>query len=182
MMILAFAGSNSSKSINHQFIEYVASQLNEHNVEIIRLTDYDLPIYSIDIENNDFPENVRVLHKKLRTADGIIISVAEHNGNITAFFKSFVDWISRYDREFLKDKKWLLLSTAPGKRGGASALAIAKKTLDYFKGELIGTYSLSNFKSNLVNGELVDRFIKDEVNQLIKRFGKSLSWRREGMN
>ncbi len=175
MKILAFAGSNSSKSINHQFIEYIAKQINEHEVEVIRLTNYNIPLYAVDIEQNDgFPDGVKLLHKKIREADGIIISTAEHNGNITAFFKSFIDWISRYDREFLKGKKWLLLSTAPGKRGGASALAIAKKTLDYFKGELIGTYSLSNFKTNFIDGDIVDEAIKKDVNQLINDFSKLL--------
>ena len=175
MKILAFAGSNSSKSINHQFIEYAAKQLTEHEVEVIKLTDYNIPLYAIDLEQNEgFPDGIKLLHKKIRKADGIIISTAEHNGNITAFFKSFIDWISRYDREFLINKKWLLLSTAPGKRGGASALSIAKKTLDYFKGELIGTYSLSNFKTNFVDGDIVDNNINKDVNQLINDFSKSL--------
>lgn len=170
MKILAFAGSNSSKSINHKFIKYVATNIKEHDVEVIRLTDYDIPLYSIDIENEGFPGDVIRLHSKIREADGIIISVAEHNGNITAFFKSIIDWVSRYDREFLKGKKWLLFSTAPGKRGGASALAIAKKTLDYFKGELIGTYSLGNFKTTLVDGVLINNSIKLEIDELLDDF------------
>lgn len=169
MKILAFAGSNSSKSINHRFIKYIVNNFYDHNVDVIRLTDYDIPLYSIDIENKGFPQEVIRLHSKIREADGLIISVAEHNGNITAFFKSIIDWISRYDREFLKDKKWLLLSTAPGKRGGASALAIAKKTLDYFKGNLVGTYSLRNFKSVLIDGEIIDDSIKNEIRELVKK-------------
>jgi len=169
MKILAFAGSNSSKSINHQFIKYIANSINDHNVEVIRLTDYDIPLYSVDIENKGFPKEVIRLHSKIREADAIIISVAEHNGNITAFFKSIIDWISSYDREFLKNKKWLLFSTAPGKRGGGSALAIAKKTLDYFKGELIGTYSLSNFKSNFVDGKIVDEDVKTTIDHLLNK-------------
>lgn len=168
MKILAFAGSNSSKSINHQFIEYVGRQFFDHEVKIIRLTDFDIPLYGVDTENEGFPAGVIELHTKIRDADAIIISVAEHNGNVTAFFKSIIDWISRYDREFLKDKKWLLLSAAPGNRGGASALAIAKKTLDYFKGELIGTYSLSNFGKVLIDGEIFDKSIKTAINTIIK--------------
>ena len=174
MKILAFAGSNSTKSINHQFIKYIANNIYDHDLEIIRLTDYDIPLYSVDIENKGFPKEMIRLHSIIREADAIIISVAEHNGNITAFFKSIIDWVSRYDREFLKDKKWLLISTAPGKRGGASALAIAKKMLDYFKGELVGTYSLSNFYTSLVGDEIVDKEIKTEIDKLVQSFEDSL--------
>ena len=170
MQILAFAGSNSSKSINHELIKYIANITKGHDVEVIRLTNYDIPLYSIDIENDGFPSEVIRLHSKIREADALIISVAEHNGNITAFFKSIIDWISRHDREFLKDKKWLLLSAAPGKRGGASALAIAKKTLDYFKGNLVGTYSLSNFNSVFVDGQIVDDKIWKEITNLLSFF------------
>jgi len=170
MKIVAFAGSNSSKSINHKFIEYIANQLSVHDVEVIRLTDFNIPMYGIDIENEGFPNGVIELHAKIRNADGVIISVAEHNGNVTAFFKSIIDWVSRYDREFLKEKKWLLFSTAPSKRGGASSLAIAKKTLNYFKGELIGTYSLSNFKSVMIDNQIIDEDLKTEVDLVIKNF------------
>lgn len=175
MKIVALAGSNSSKSINHKFIEYIANQLSIHDVEVIRLTDFNIPMYGIDIENEGFPKAVIELHTKIREADGVIISVAEHNGNVTAFFKSILDWISRYDREFLRSKKWLLFSTAPGKRGGASSLAIAKKTLDYFKGELIGAYSLSNYKSVMVDNQIIDEDVKTEIDDLIQSFSKNLT-------
>ena len=175
MKIVAFAGSNSSKSINHKFIEYIARQFSIHDVEVITLANFNIPMYGIDIENSGFPNGVIELHSKIRNTDGIVVSVAEHNGNVTAFFKSILDWISRYDREFLKDKKWLLFSTAPGKRGGASSLAIAKKTLDYFKGELIGTYSLSNFKSVMVDTQIIDEDVKTEIDDLIQSFSKTLT-------
>ena len=175
MKIVAFAGSNSSKSINHQFIEYIARQLSNHGVEIICLTDFNIPMYGIDIENYGFPKGVMELHANIRDADGIIISVAEHNGNVTAFFKSIIDWVSRYDSEFLKGKKWLLFSTAPGKRGGASSLAIAQKTLNYFKGELVGTYSLSNFHSVFIDSEMVDNVINKDISKLIEKFSDRLN-------
>lgn len=170
MKILAFAGSNSSKSINHQLVEYVAKQLPEFDTEVIRLTDFNIPMYGIDIENNGFPEGVKLLHSKIRDANGVVISVPEHNGNVTAFFKSIIDWLSRYDREFLKDKKWLLLSTAPGQRGGASSLAITQKTLNYFKGELVGSYSLGNFSKVFTNDDIINDTIKNDIEAVVDKF------------
>ena len=168
MKIIAFAGSNSSTSINHQFIEYIAKSIS--GIDIILLSDFNIPLYGIDIEKEGFPDGVIKLHNKIRSTEGLIISVAEHNGNVTAFFKSIIDWISRYDRAFLADKNWLLLSAAPGQKGGASALAIAQKTLNYFKGELIGTYSLSNFYKTLVDGKIIDEKVKSDVDVLIEKF------------
>ncbi len=166
MKIIAFAGSNSSKSINNKFIEYIAEKLSEYKIEVIRLTDFEIPLFSVDLENAGYPDGILSLHRKIREADAIIISVAEHNGNVTAFFKSIIDWVSRYDREFLLGKKWLLFSAAPGKRGGASALAIAQKTLNYFKGELIGTFSLSNFNKIYIDGDLVDKEVDNSIRAL----------------
>jgi len=106
---IAFAGSNSSISINHQIVSYVAT-LSE-NTEVIRLTNYETPIYSYDIEKeNGVPVGIIDLNNKLATADRLIISVAEHNGNLTAFFKNIIDWLSRNDKNFLNNKDIILLS------------------------------------------------------------------------
>lgn len=48
--ILAFAGSNSSNSINKQLATYAASLVKDANTKILDLNDFELPIYSIDLE------------------------------------------------------------------------------------------------------------------------------------
>jgi len=161
--ILAFAGSNSSTSINHQLLEYVKSQLDNEDthVDLIRLTDFDIPMYGIDIENNTgIPDGVKALDAKIQAADALVISVAEHNGNVTAFFKSISDWLSRNNRHYLEGKKILLLSTSPGKGGAGSALELTNKTLPFFKGEIVAKMSVPSFNQVLQAGELVDDEIK----------------------
>ena len=176
MKILAFAGSNSSESINHQLILFVEEQINKMEIEVLRLTDYNIPLYGKDIEKNEgFPKGVIDLYNKIQEAEGIIISVAEHNGNVTAFFKSVFDWLSMYNGIFLEGKKILLLSTSPGQRGGASALAITQKLLSYFKGELVTSYSLGNFNKIFKNGEIIDEETEEKVKVLIKYFLGELS-------
>eukprot|EP01029_Cantina_marsupialis_P028307 TRINITY_DN7759_c0_g1_i1.p3 TRINITY_DN7759_c0_g1~~TRINITY_DN7759_c0_g1_i1.p3 ORF type:complete len:117 (+),score=12.29 TRINITY_DN7759_c0_g1_i1:37-387(+) len=76
--IIAFAGSNSSNSINQQLVNYIATLTDQ--VELIKLTDYDAPIYNIDLETQDgIPDSINRLAEKLAKADQLIISVAEHN-------------------------------------------------------------------------------------------------------
>lgn len=176
MKILAFAGSNSSESINHQLILFLGKQINEAEIDIIRLTDFNIPLYGIDIEKNEgIPKGVIDLCDKIQTAQGIIISVAEHNGNVTAFFKSVIDWVSRYNRTFLEGKKLLLLSTAPGQRGGASALTATQKMLSYFKGELVTSYSLGTFKKIFKDDKIIDEEIEGKIKEQIKYFLDELS-------
>lgn len=147
MKTLAFAGSNSSKSINQKLINCVAELT--YPTEIIYLTDYNIPMYSMDHEEkNGIPNGVMQLNDKLASADRLIISVCEHNGNMSAFFKNIMDWLSRHDSKFLKDIKVTLFSTSPGRGGAASALAAAEKILPYFGAEIQSTLSVSSFYQN----------------------------------
>lgn len=169
MKIIAFAGSNSSQSINHALLDYVGTMSDE--VELIRLSEYDAPMYSMDIEQADgIPQTTQALNEKLQTADKLIISVAEHNGNLSAFFKNQLDWLSRHNREFLKDKKVLLLSTSPGGGGGTSALNVAKNTLPFFGAEVVDSYSVSTFYDVFKDGKIVDNDINQQLKQLVQQF------------
>ncbi|QGM80891.1 NADPH-dependent FMN reductase [Otariodibacter oris] len=171
MSIIAFAGSNSSVSINHALVNYVANKLGK-DIEVIRLTDYDTPVYSFDIEQKEgIPAATQKLAEKLATADKLIISVAEHNGNLTAFFKNQLDWLSRHNRNFLADKKVMLLSTSPGKGAGAHALAIAKSTLPFFGAEVVSGYSIASFNEVFKEGKLSDEVAKPLLSEVEKFLG-----------
>lgn len=50
MKILAIPASNSKKSINKALINYAASLLPQHDIEVIDINDYEMPIYSVDLE------------------------------------------------------------------------------------------------------------------------------------
>ncbi len=50
MKLLAFAASSSKKSINKQLAAYAASLLEGADVEVLDLNDYELPLYSVDKE------------------------------------------------------------------------------------------------------------------------------------
>lgn len=150
--ILIFSGSNSSDSINQKLVEYAGSLIKGHTIKVIKLTDFDIPMYSEDMERGGFPSGVKELHSEISDQDGLIISVPEHNGNLPAFFKNILDWLSRFDRPFLSGIKVFLMSTSPGGRGGRSSLESAKTILSYFKSEITGSFSLSFFSKNFSKG------------------------------
>ena len=147
--ILAFSGSNSSTSINHKLVAYVASEMIEHKIKILKLVNYPMPMYSEDEEkNNGFPGMTLGLRQEISEVDALIIAVNEHNSSWSAFFKNIIDWLSRLDRNFLEGKKILLMSTSPGKRGGMSSLEYAKSVLPRFGGEIIESFSFPSFHAN----------------------------------
>lgn len=161
MKILAFAASNSTESINKKFVSYVLSRFDEYETELLDLNDYELPLYSIDREKlSGIPEAVAHITKKLDEADVIIISLAEHNGSYTAVFKNLFDWLSRYKLKMFESKKMLLLSTAPGARGGRGVMDAALLRFPSHGAEILGHFCLPKFQENfdsekgIINEEL----------------------------
>lgn len=174
--ILAFAGSNSSTSINHTLVSYVADQIKDHQVELLKLTDYEMPMYSEDVEKEGFPFHVNSLKAKIESADALVISVNEHNGSWSAFFKNTMDWLSRLDRNFLGDTKVFLLSTSPGKRGGLGALEFAQNMFPRFGAKVLASYSFPSFYENfsVEEQQITDHVISEEIQSLITQFSDQI--------
>ena len=58
--LLAFAASNSSTSINQALLSYAVEKIGEHDVSVLDIRDYPLPIYGKDLEvDQGIPENFR---------------------------------------------------------------------------------------------------------------------------
>ena len=152
--ILAFAGSNSSTSVNFKLVKYTASLVLEHQVKLMNMANYPFPMYSEDYEKeNGFSNSLVEVKNDIQNADGLVISVNEHNSNPSAYFKNFVDWLSRLDRDFIKDKKILLMSASPGKRGGIGAHQVVKTMLTRFGANSIVDFSLPSFYQNFEEGK-----------------------------
>lgn len=121
--IIAFGASSSIHSINKKLATYAASCVSNAQVTVLDLNDYEMPIFSVDRQNNDgFPDLAYDLKQLLTHTDGIIISFAEHNSSYTAAFKNIFDWISRFSGDIWYSKPMLLLATNNGDRGGKTVL------------------------------------------------------------
>ena len=153
--IIAFGASSSKQSINKQLATYTANQFQNASVEILDLNDYEMPIFSVDKEKeNGIHPLAQDFYAKLGSADLIIISFAEHNGNYSTAFKNILDWTSRINAKTFQEKPMLLLATSPGARGGSSVLDIANKRFPFQGGIVKGSFSLPSFYENfdVVNG------------------------------
>jgi len=148
MKVVGFGASGSRSSINQQFATYVAKKLNE-DATILHIADFPLPIYTIEEEQaNGIPENAIALMEQINEADVLVISLAEHNGSYTSFFKNTFDWLSRHKAAVFEGKKLILLATAPGPRGGLGVLEAATNRFPRHGGEVIVSFSLPHFNEN----------------------------------
>ncbi len=173
--ILAFAGSKSSTSINHEFITHIANRINGHDIKIIKLMDYDIPMFSVDKQNNNgFPLDIKVLKNLIDEHDALMISVNEHNGTISAFFKNILDWLSRLDRNFLANKKILLVSTSPGARGAASSLEYTKGILPRFGGQIVDSFSFPSFNDNFDNDTVQNEVLNMGIEDVLTTFAHEI--------
>jgi len=146
MKILAFGASTSKNSINKKLAKFTASLVPNAIVEVLDLTDYALPIYSEDLEKEiGQPAAATAFFEKIGSADGVVISFAEHNGTYSAAYKNLFDWLSRIDQKVFQDKPTIYLATSPGPGGAGSVLASAKGSAQFFGVDLRAAVSVRSF-------------------------------------
>lgn len=51
--IITFAGSNSKNSINKALAIYAASLIEDVNIDVLDLNDFELPLFGIDLEEKE---------------------------------------------------------------------------------------------------------------------------------
>ena len=149
MKVIAFAASSSKKSINKQLVTYATGLLENAQVEILDLNDYELPLFSQDKEEEiGQPSLANDFLSKIGDSDAVIISFAEHNGSYTAAYKNLFDWSSRINPKVFQNKPMVLLATSPGPGGASSVLAAAESSAPYFNGDVKATMSVPSFYEN----------------------------------
>ena len=174
--VVAFGASSSRKSINKQFAQYVAESLDIGDAVVLDLNDYTMPIYSIDVENEEgIPETAHQMMEPIANADILVISFAEHNGSYTSYFKNVFDWLSRINGKLFLGKKLILLSAATGPRGGKTVLNAALDRFPRHGAEIIGYFSLPSFRKTFhPEAGIIDPQIKNDFEVFQKNLKKSL--------
>src|SRR5690606_7890460 len=142
--LIAFAGSNSSTSINYELVKYTVSLIDNFDIQLLNMAKIEFPVFSEDLEQEKgYMESLVELKDDIVEADGVIISVNEHNGNPSAYFKNLIDWLSRVDRNFLNNKPIFLLGTSNGARGAKDSIEVTEKVLHSLGGLVADKFSLA---------------------------------------
>jgi len=173
--VIVFAGSNSKKSINKQLATYASELLQNTTIELLDLNDFSLPVFSVDLEEEQgIPENAIKFLDKIKSSNGIILSLAEHNGAYSTVFKNLFDWMSRVEPKTFMNKPMLLMAASPGGRGGASVLAIAEDRFPRHDAKIIEVFSLPFFGTNFSDGKIIDDALNLELTTKVKELNKAI--------
>ena len=171
MKVLAFAASSSRNSINKKLVSSAANLLeggivDNAEVEVIDINDYEMPLYSVDREQEEgIPDLAHQFYTKIGEADALLIAYAEHNGFYTAAYKNLFDWTSRIDMKVYQGKPSVLLATSPGPGGGGHVLEVAKESAQFFAMEVKAGVSVPRFFDNfdMENGRVTNAEIQGQL-------------------
>jgi NAD(P)H-dependent FMN reductase len=103
-----------------------------HEVTLVRLQDFDLPIYDADLESRGTPEGALRLKALMHQHPAWLIASPEYNGSYTGLLKNTIDWCSSPVKNKpdwadglkpFRGKVVGLLSASPGALGGIRAHA-----------------------------------------------------------
>ena len=178
MRLLAFAASNSRRSINRQLVDHAVRLLEDGllpdvAVETIDLNDFEMPLYSVDRQDEGgIPQLAHDFFDAIGRSDGVLISFAEHNGSYTAAYKNLFDWTSRIDRRVYQDRPAVLLSTAPGPRGGRGVLDTAVSVAPFFGCDVRASLAVPSFHDvfDATTGALTDTDLSDGLREALRTF------------
>ena len=175
--IIAFGASNSTQSINKQFAAYTASQLRGVETKLLDLNDFELPVYSPDLERTSgVPSNAARFSQLIQESDGIIVSLAEYNGLYTSAFKNLWDWMSRLGNpKIWHDKAMFLQGTSPSRRPGSYVMKVSEYLFPRFGANIIASYHLPSYNHFFKDGQIVEPEQKERFHQALQKFQDQLT-------
>lgn len=170
--LISMAGSNSSTSINYKLVQFTESLIQGHSIDSRDMAGFEIPMYSADLESKrGIPEVISKFYEELKDADGLILSVNEYNGNPSAFTKNLLDWLSRKEREYLKDCPVFLMSTSPGRGAAKSSRKVVEDMLQHFGARVVSRFSLPSFKHTFEEGQgITDTELREEHARALAEF------------
>ena len=175
--LLAFGASSSKYSKNKKLASYVAKRMAPKEAILVDLNEFEMPIYSEDREEETgIPDKAYEFKNLIKDSDGIVISLAEHNGSYTAAFKNIYDWISVVEEIVWNYKPILLLSASNGSRGGKSVMSAALSRFSLQSKFDIPNFSLPKFEENFSDKEgITNKKLLGLLEEQIKIFLKQIN-------
>ncbi|WP_102959527.1 NADPH-dependent FMN reductase [Mangrovicella endophytica] len=178
--ILILPGSNRLASYNRRLAAEAARLVAATDAVAthLSLTDYPLPLYDADFEDeHGVPENATLLAQHLTAQDGLILVSPEYNTSIPPLVKNTIDWISRVRKvqgrpvQPFRGLVVALASASPGRLGGMRALAALRPVLMSLGAEVITPQcSLADAAHGFDEaGHLTDDHARAALEQMVER-------------
>ena len=135
----------------------LANKLHElstdYNAEfsVVKLSDYELPVYSTAEEGRGTPEAAKALTDTFLSANGFIFLSPEYNGSVTPSFINAISWISRSGNEDWREafnNKPAAIGTHSG-GGGNHVLMAMQSQLSFIGCHILGRKLLTSYSKEL---------------------------------
>lgn len=135
--IAVFVGSLREKSSNKALAKALEA-VKPEGVEFDYI-DINLPLYSEDIENAGFPEEVQKVKNTVESADGVLLVTPEYNRSVPGVLKNAIDWISRpYGASSFTDKPVGIVGSSMGPVGTAVAQSDLRSIMLFQGAKVLG--------------------------------------------
>jgi len=124
MRLLTFAASLRRDSLNKKLLAVAEGYARAAGAEVDHadMADFDMPLYSGDIQSEGFPPGADHLRDRILANDGLVIVSPEYNYSMPGALKNAIDWVSRYRPQPWTGKHVLLLAASPSMIGGLRGL------------------------------------------------------------
>ena len=146
LKVLCIPGSLRGGSYNGHLVDHLAGYLPKLvERDFLFPHEVDLPLFNEDIEGDGgIREKVALLHGRFSTCGAMIVASPEYNGQLTAYLKNLIDWVSRlayidtrFSNPFI-DKPLLLCSASTGSSGGMAGIAHGRALFGYVGALVMG--------------------------------------------
>lgn len=171
MNIEIISGSPRENSISHRvaiFLKKILEEKTIHNVDIIDVKDWDLPLLqSVFVSVDATPAQFKPLSKRMFAANAFILVTPEFNGSYTSAMKNLLDHYPKQSR-----KAFGIVTASPGAMGGMRAT----QQMQLLINALFGIASPHMLvvggvdKKFDVEGNLVDEGFQKSIDVFIREF------------
>ena len=188
MRIIMINGSPRKNGATATILKYISTQLEKQNVktEIIHVADLDLKycigcckcyetgkcIYTDDIEN---------LSRKIKNADGIILSTPTYASNISGQLKTIIDR-GHFVMEQLLYKKYAISVVTYENYGGRDVSKILNRLLLYSGASISSSLVIKNpYSDSLLENKKIKNYVLKKTEKFYRNFRKQKKLKYQSM-
>jgi chromate reductase len=169
LTFLGFAGSLREKSHNRALLR-AAEQLLPHDAALETFDLSAIPLYNADLEEQGWPEPVRLFRERIAAADALLVVTPEYNWSIPGVLKNAIDWASRPPDSPLNDKPAAVMGASTGPFGTTRAQLHLRQVFAYTNTLLLSKPFVLIPKAQEkidTEGNLTDEATREQVSSLL---------------
>ena len=155
LKVLAFSGSLRKASYNTMLIKACQKLAPAAGMQIeIFERVGEFPLYNDDVKAQGLPAVVEDFRKRLRAANGLLISSPEYNHSLSSVTKTVIDWVSRPPEQPFAGKAIAVTGATIGKLGTAFGQYATRLSFVFLDGRIMN-------QPEVFVGEAQNKFDKD---------------------